>query len=312
MNANSKVYIAGHHGLAGSAFLKLWQSAGFINILSRRSVELDLRNQQAVDEFFAVEKPEYVLLAAAKVGGIWANSTQPAQFMYDNLMIATNVIHASWKYGVKKLLFMGSSCIYPQLATQPIREEALMTGPLEPTNEAYAIAKITGLKMCEMYNRQYGTEFISVMPTNLYGPNDNFDLKSSHVLPALLRKIHEAKKEKRSQVEIWGTGFPVREFLHVDDLASACFHLMQTYNGEQGIINVGTGFGVRISELALLIKQVVGFEGEFVFDTSKPDGTPVKINDNSRLRSLGWSPTISLQEGLERTYRWYVTEGPGA
>lgn len=311
MNFSSKVYIAGHNGLVGSALTRAWQAAGYTNIVGRRSAELDLRRQPEVEAFFAAEKPEVVLLAAAKVGGILANSTQPAPFLYDNLMMAANIIHAAYLHGVKKLLFLGSSCIYPQLAPQPIREESLLSGPLEPTNEAYAIAKITGLKLCEMYNRQYGTQFISAMPTNLYGPNDNFDLKSSHVLPALLRKFHEAKLSGAPQVVVWGTGSPVREFLHVDDLASACLHLVQSYDGAQGIVNVGTGSGVSIAELAKLIQQVVGYEGEIVFDSSKPDGTPVKINDNSKLRRLGWAPTISLPEGLARTYRWYVTAGPG-
>ena len=311
MSFSSKVYIAGHNGLVGSALTRAWQAAGYTNIVGRRSAELDLRRQPEVEAFFAAEKPEVVLLAAAKVGGILANSTQPAPFLYDNLMMAANIIHAAYLHGVKKLLFLGSSCIYPQLAPQPIREESLLSGPLEPTNEAYAIAKITGLKLCEMYNRQYGTQFISAMPTNLYGPNDNFDLESSHVLPALLRKFHEAKLSGASQVVVWGTGSPIREFLHVDDLASACLHLVQTYDGAQGIVNVGTGAGVSIAELAKLIQQVVGYEGEIVFDSSKPDGTPVKINDNSKLRRLGWAPTISLSEGLARTYRWYVTAGPG-
>lgn len=311
MKLTSKVFVAGHNGLVGSALVRSWQAAGFVNIVGRRSAELDLRRQQDVEDFFAAEKPEYVLLAAAKVGGILANSTQVAPFLYDNLMMAANIVDAAYRNGAKKLLFLGSSCIYPQLAQQPIREESLLTGQLEPTNEAYAIAKIAGLKLCEMYNRQYGTCFISVMPTNLYGPNDNFDLANSHVLPALLRKFHEAKLARLSQVVVWGTGTPVREFLHVDDLAAACLHLMQTYDGAQGIVNVGTGSGVSIAELAGLIKNIVGYEGELAFDTSKPDGTPVKINDNTRLRNLGWSPSISLQEGLERTYRWYVTEGPG-
>ena len=311
MSFSSKVYIAGHNGLVGSALTRAWQAAGYTNIVGRRSAELDLRRQPEVEAFFAAEKPEVVLLAAAKVGGILANSTQPAPFLYDNLMMAANIIHAAYLHGVKKLLFLGSSCIYPQLAPHPIREESRLSGPLEPTNEAYAIAKITGLKLCEMYNRQYGTQFISAMPTNLYGPNDNFDLKSSHVLPALLRKFHEAKLSGAPQVVVWGTGSPVREFLHVDDLASACLHLMQTYDGAQGIVNVGTGSGVNIAELAKLIQQVVGYEGEIIFDSSKPDGTPVKINDNSKLRRLGWAPTISLSEGLARTYRWYVTAGPG-
>ena len=308
MNTSSKIFIAGHSGLVGSALTRGFTAAGFTNIIGRRSSELDLRCQQAVEEFFALEKPDYVLLAAAKVGGILANSTQPAPFLYDNLMMAVNVIHAAYRHGVKKLLFLGSSCIYPKLAPQPIQEDSLLTGPLEPTNEAYAIAKITGLKLCEMYNRQYGTCFISVMPTNLYGPNDNFNLETSHVLPALIRKFHEAKISGSQQVVIWGTGTPVREFLHVDDLASACLHLMQTYDGAQGIVNVGTGVGVTIAELAGLIKQVVGFEGKLVFDPTKPDGTPVKINDNRRLKSLGWEPQIPLQEGLQRTYLWYVNE----
>lgn len=311
MNPNSKVFIAGHYGLVGSALTRAWHTAGYNNIVGRRSAELDLRNQQAVENFFVAEKPDYVLLAAAKVGGILANSTQPAPFLYDNLMMAVNVIHAAYRHGVKKLLFLGSSCIYPKLAPQPIREESLLTGPLEPTNEAYAIAKITGLKLCEMYNRQYGTCFISAMPTNLYGPNDNFNLETSHVLPALLRKFHEAKVSGASQVVVWGTGSPVREFLHVDDLASACLHLMRTYDGSQGIVNIGTGSGVTIAALAGMIKEVVGFEGTVVFDNDKPDGTPMKINDNTRLRNLGWRPTIALQEGLAHTYRWYVTEGPG-
>lgn len=308
MNPSDKVFIAGHSGLVGSALMRAWQSEGFSHIVVRRSTELNLCRQQDVESFFAVEKPEMVLLAAAKVGGIWANSRQPASFLYDNLMIEANVIHAAYRHGVKKLLFLGSSCIYPQLAPQPIREESLLTGPLEPTNEAYAIAKITGLKLCEMYNRQYGTCFISVMPTNLYGPNDNFDLETSHVLPALLRKFHEAKVSGAPYVTIWGTGTPVREFLHVDDLAGACLYLMQTYDGSQGIVNVGTGNGVTIAELAILIKQVVGYQGELVYDKTKPDGTPVKVNDSSRIRNMGWEPKISLREGLESTYSWYVRE----
>lgn len=312
LNKNSKIYVAGHHGLVGSALVRALEKDGYTNIIGRRSAELDLRCQQAVEEFFAKEKPEYVFLAAAKVGGILANSTEPAPFLYDNLMMAVNVVHAAYRYGVKKLLFLGSSCIYPKLASQPIKEDSLLTGALEPTNEAYAIAKITGLKLCEMYNRQYGTCFMSVMPTNLYGPNDNFDLKTSHVLPALLRKFHEAKTAGAAQVVVWGSGTPVREFLHVDDLAAACLHLVHTYDASQGIVNIGTGQGVTIAELAGLVKEVVGYEGEMVFDATKPDGTPVKINDNSRLKQLGWEASISLKEGLQRTYQWYLTEGPGA
>ncbi len=312
MNINSKIYVAGHHGLVGSALVRTLEKDAYTNIIGRRSAELDLRCQQAVEEFFAVEKPEYVFLAAAKVGGILANSTEPAPFLYDNLMMAVNVVHAAYRHGVKKLLFLGSSCIYPKLAPQPIQEGSLLTGALEPTNEAYAIAKITGLKLCEMYNRQYGTCFMSVMPTNLYGPNDNFDLKTSHVLPALLRKFHEAKTAGAAQVVVWGSGTPVREFLHVDDLAAACLHLMKSYDASQGIVNIGTGQGVTIAELAGLVKEVVGYEGEMFFDVTKPDGTPVKINDNSRLKQLGWEASISLKEGLQRTYQWYLTEGPGA
>ena len=308
MNLTSKVYLAGHNGLVGSALTRAGQAAGYTNIIGRRSNELDLRRQQAVEDFFAAEKPEVVLLSAAKVGGILANSTQPAPFLYDNLMMAVNVIHAAYRSGVKKLLFLGSSCIYPKLAPQPIREEYLLTGPLEPTNEAYAIAKITGLKLCEMYNRQYGTNFISVMPTNLYGPNDNFDLAGSHVLPALIRKFHEAKVTGAPQVEVWGTGTPVREFLHVDDLADACVFLMERYQGSE-IVNIGTGEDLTIAELAELVRDVVGYGGRIVYDPAKPDGTPVKRLDVSRLTALGWRYRIALRAGIETTYAWYLAHG---
>lgn len=305
MDEGSKIYIAGHKGLVGSAIVRKLQEDHYENLIFRTSKELDLRNYNAVEDFFKSEKPEYVFLSAAKVGGIWANSTRPAEFIYDNLMIEANIIHNAYKYGVKKLLFLGSSCIYPKLAPQPLKEEYLLTGELEPTNSAYAMAKITGIEMCRAYNKQYGTNYISVMPTNLYGPNDNFDLDSSHVLPALIRKFHEAKLHHASEVVIWGTGTPVREFLHVDDLAEACLYLMENYN-DAGIVNIGCGEGITIKELALLIQEVIGFEGKLVFDTSKPDGTPVKINDISKLKSLGWQPRISLPQGIADTYQWYL------
>lgn len=304
MDKSARIYVAGHRGLVGSAIVRELKKQGYGNLIMRTHQELDLENQQAVAGFFAAEKPDYVILSAAKVGGIGANSTKPAEFIYKNLMIETNIIHSAYINGVKKLLFLGSSCIYPRMAEQPIKEESLLTGALEPTNEAYALAKIAGIKMCESYNKQYGTKYISVMPTNLYGINDNFDLQSSHVLPALLRKFHEAKLRRESSVVVWGTGKPVREFLYVDDLANACVFLMQNYDGGK-IVNIGTGIGISIRELALLIKSVVGYQGELVFDSSKPDGTPVKINDVSYLKKLGWTFKTDLKRGLELTYDWY-------
>lgn len=307
MEKDSKIYIAGHRGLVGSALKRKLESKGYTNLLFRTHKELDLTNQQAVNEFFKQEKPEYVFLAAAKVGGILANSTYPAEFIYENLMIESNIIHAAYKYGVKKLLFLGSSCIYPKLAPQPLKEEYLLTGPLEETNEAYAIAKIAGIRLCKHYNQQYGTNFISVMPTNLYGPNDNFDLETSHVMPALIRKFHEAKVNKKPEVVVWGTGKPLREFMHVDDMADACVFLMENYDfSEAGeFVNIGVGEDITISELVELIKEVVGFEGEIRYDTSKPDGTPRKLMDVSRLNGLGWKARISLKDGIKDTYEWY-------
>jgi GDP-L-fucose synthase len=304
MNKDSKIYLAGHRGLVGSAIHRKLKKEGYTNIITKTHKELDLTNQKETREFFEKEKPEYVFLAAAKVGGIHANDTYPADFIYINQMIQNNVIKASYDNKVKKLLFLGSSCIYPKMAPQPIKEEYLLTGELEKTNEAYAIAKISGLKMTEFFNKQYGTNYISVMPTNLYGPNDNFDLKTSHVLPALIRKIHEAKENKSEYVEIWGTGKPMREFLHVDDLADAVVYLMNNYN-ENKPINIGTGKDITIKELAELIKDVVGYQGELKFDTSKPNGTPRKLLDVSRLHDAGWEYKISLREGIENTYDWF-------
>ncbi len=301
MNKDSKIYIAGHLGMVGSAIIRRLQKEGFTNFVTRTSKELDLRNQQAVADFFASEKPNYVFLAAAKVGGIVANNTYRADFIYENIMIQSNVIHHSYLNGVKKLMFLGSSCIYPKLAAQPLKEEYLLTGLLEPTNEPYAIAKIAGIKMCDAYRSQYGCNFISVMPTNLYGPNDNYDLNNSHVLPALISKFHTAKKENASSVEIWGTGSPMREFLHADDLADACFYLMQNYN-EEGLVNIGVGHDISIKDLALLVKKIVGFEGELKFDTSKPDGTPRKLMDVGKLHSFGWKDKINLEEGIAAVY----------
>ena len=301
MNSNSKIYIAGHRGMVGSAIWRALEAAGYTNLVGRSSGELDLRNQQAVDDFFEAEKPEYVFLAAAKVGGIQANNVYRAEFLYDNLQIQNNIIHSAWKHDVTKLLFLGSSCIYPKLAPQPLKEEYLLTGPLEPTNEPYAIAKIAGIKMCESYRRQYGCNFIAAMPTNLYGPNDNYDLNNSHVLPALIRKMHEAKMSNAASVEIWGSGSPLREFLHVDDLASACLFLMQHYNDEL-FVNVGFGSDLSIRELAEKVKSAVGFEGDLVFNTEKPDGTPKKLMDSGRILSMGWKPKIGLDEGIKATY----------
>ncbi len=345
MQKNERIFVAGHKGLVGSAIVKKLQSEGYSNLVLRSHQELDLRRQAEVETFLKAEKPEYVFLAAAKVGGILANNTYPAEFIYENLLIETNVIHSSYEAGVRKLLFLGSSCIYPRACAQPMKEEYLLSGQLEPTNEPYAIAKIAGIRMCQSYNRQYGTRFISVMPTNLYGPGDNFDLETSHVLPALIRKFHEAKLEelevggrrleakhgrenealtlKRSApltssersersspgsfVTLWGTGTPRREFLHVDDLADACVFLMNHYEDSE-IINIGVGKDISISELADLIKDIVGFKGTIRYDRTKPDGTPRKLLDVSKLRALGWQPKISLREGIERTYRWYVEE----
>jgi GDP-L-fucose synthase len=304
MEKKSKIYIAGHRGLVGSAILKKLKKEGYNNLVYRTSSELDLRRQEKVEEFFKEEKPEYVILAAAKVGGIQANDTYSAEFLYDNLMIETNVIDAAYQNGVKKMLFLGSSCIYPKFADQPMKEDYLLSGKLESTNEGYAVAKITGIKLCEHYNKQYDTNFISAMPTNLYGPNDNFDLETSHVLPALIRKFHEAKVNDEDEVVIWGTGKPRREFLHVDDLADALLFLMNNYNGDQ-FVNVGVGKDISILELAELIKDIVGFEGEINNDLSKPDGTPRKLLDVTRLNDLGWEAQISLEEGIGDTYEWF-------
>ena len=305
MQKESKIYIAGHRGMVGSAILRKLEAEGFTNIVTRRSDELDLRSQTEVAAFFETEKPDYVFLVAAKVGGIVANNTYRAEFLYDNLMIQSNVIHQAYLNKVKKLLFLGSSCIYPKLAPQPLKEDALLTGLLEHTNEPYAIAKIAGIKMCDAYRDQYGCDFISAMPTNLYGPNDNYDLKNSHVLPALIRKFHEAKLEGKESVEIWGTGSPLREFMHVDDLADACYFLMQNFS-EPGFVNVGVGKDLSIKELALLIKEIVGFEGDLTFDTSKPDGTPRKLMDVSKLTDLGFKYQIELEDGIRSVYQEYA------
>lgn len=307
MEKTSKIFLAGHNGLVGSAILRKLQANGYCNILTRTFSELDLRNQAAVNEFFAAEKPEYVFLAAAKVGGILANNTYPAEFIADNTMIEVNVIDAAWRSGVKKLEFLGSSCIYPKMSPQPIKEEYLLTGLLEPTNEPYALAKILGIKMCEAYRRQYGFDAISLMPTNLYGPNDNFDLNSSHVLPALIRKVHDAKINSSQTVTIWGTGSPRREFLHVDDLADASVFLMNNYEGED-IVNVGTGTDITIGNLAEMVKDVVEYKGELAYDTSKPDGTPRKLLDVSKINGLGWHAGIELRKGIEETYNWYLKQ----
>ncbi len=301
MEKHSRIYVAGHRGMVGSAIVRRLEKEGFDNIITRGSKELDLRDQAATAAFFAQEKPEYVFLAAAKVGGIVANNTYRADFIYENIMIQNNVIHSAYTAGVKKLMFLGSSCIYPKLAPQPLKEEYLLTGLLEPTNEPYAIAKIAGIKMCEAYRAQYNCNFISVMPTNLYGPNDNYDLKNSHVLPALLRKFHEAKQADAPEVVIWGTGSPLREFLHADDMADACFFLMQQYN-EEGFVNIGIGHDISIKDLAQMIKEIVGYNGSLVFDTSKPDGTPRKLMDVNKLTDLGWKASIGLKEGISTVY----------
>jgi len=305
MEKNSKIYVAGHKGLVGSAITRKLQELGYTNLVFKTINELDLLDQKATAEFFAAEKPEYVFLAAAKVGGIHANNEYPADFIYQNLQIQNNIIHNAYLNGTKKLLFLGSSCIYPRECPQPIKEEYLLSGPLEKTNDAYAIAKIAGIKMCQSYNKQFDTKFISVMPTNQYGPNDNFDLESSHVLPALLRKLHDAKISNAKEVVMWGTGSPKREFLHVDDTADACIYLMETYDSNE-IVNIGTGEDVTIKELAEMIKEIVGFEGEIVNDTTKPDGTPRKLLDVSRLHSIGWKHKIPLKDGIKMTYDWFL------
>ncbi len=301
MEKHSKIYIAGHRGMVGSAIYRRLEKEGYTNIITRTSKELDLRNQQAVNEFFAIEQPEYVFLAAAKVGGIVANNTYRAEFIYENLMIESNIIHASYVNKVKKLLFLGSSCIYPKLAPQPLKEEYLLSGYLEDSNRPYAIAKIAGIELCDAYRAQYGCNFISVMPTNLYGPNDNYNLETSHVLPALLRKLITAKKNNNPSVEIWGSGTPRREFLHVDDLADACLFLMKNYN-EKGLVNVGVGMDITILELVDLIKKITGYQGAIALDRSKPDGTPQKLMDVSKLNSFGWKASIGLEEGISRVY----------
>lgn len=301
MQPQDKIYIAGHRGMVGSAIKRRLEAAGYRNFVTRTSAELDLRDQQAVADFFAAEKPAYVFLAAAKVGGIMANNTYRGEFLYENLMIQNNVIHHAYLNEVKKLLFLGSSCIYPKMAPQPLKEEYLLTGLLEPTNEPYAIAKIAGIKLCDAYRAQYGCNFISVMPTNLYGPNDNYDLQNSHVLPALIRKFHEAKVTGTPEIIVWGTGTPLREFLHADDMADACFYLMQHYD-EEGLVNIGVGEDISIKDLALMIKDIVGYEGNLTFDTTKPDGTPRKLMDVSKLHAAGWKATIGLREGITRVY----------
>ena len=307
MNKDSKIYVAGHRGMVGSAIVRRLEELGYTNIFTTPRNKLNLLDQSEVDNFFTKQKPEYVFLAAAKVGGIKANSEMKGDFIYDNLMIQTNVIRACKEQGVKKLLFLGSSCIYPKLAPQPIKEDYLLSGKLEPTNDAYAISKIAGIMMCQSFNQQYGTNFISVMPTNLYGPNDNYDLNNSHVLPAMIRKFHEAKLEGKDKVEIWGTGTPMREFLYVDDLADACVYLMSSYDKSE-IVNIGTGEDITIKDLAYLVKEVVDFQGEIYFNTDMPDGTPRKLLDVSKLKELGWSAKVSFDDGLKRTMDWYKKE----
>jgi GDP-L-fucose synthase len=301
MEKNAKIYVAGHRGMVGSAIVRKLQAEGYINLVLRTSAELDLRDQALAEKFFAIEKPEYVFLAAAKVGGIMANNIYRADFLYENLMIESNVIHQSYVHKVKKLLFLGSSCIYPKLAPQPLKEEYLLSGYLEETNEPYAIAKIAGIKLCESYRKQYGCDFISAMPTNLYGPNDNYDLNNSHVIPALIRKFHEAKIKEQKEVEVWGTGRPLREFMYVDDLADACYYLMEHYSEEE-FINIGTGYELAIEHLAALVKKVVGAVVNIKFDATKPDGTPRKLMDSSKLNGLGWKPKTTLEQGLNEVY----------
>lgn len=304
MNKTDKIYVAGHRGLVGSAIVRNLKSKGYNNIVGRTHKELELTDQQAVRAFFEEERPDVVVLAAAKVGGINANNTTPAEFIYDNMQVQCNVIHCCHQYGVKKLLFLGSTCIYPKMAPQPIPEDALLTGPLETTNEAYAVAKIAGMEMCKFYKRQYGDDFISCMPTNLYGPHDNYDLNGSHVLPAMIRKFHEAKLNHAPSVELWGTGTPLREFLYVDDMADACVFLLENYNGEQHV-NIGTGKEITIKELAEMVKKTVGFEGEIIWNDSMPDGTPRKLTDVTKLHSLGWRHKVELEEGVRMAYDWF-------
>ncbi len=304
MNKTDKIYVAGHRGLVGSAIVRNLKSKGYNNIVGRTHKELELTDQQAVRAFFEEERPDVVVLAAAKVGGINANNTTPAEFIYDNMQVQCNVIHCCHQYGVKKLLFLGSTCIYPKMAPQPIPEDALLTGPLETTNEAYAVAKIAGMEMCKFYKRQYGDDFISCMPTNLYGPHDNYDLNGSHVLPAMIRKFHEAKLNHAPSVELWGTGTPLREFLYVDDMADACVFLLENYNGEQHV-NIGTGKEITIRELAEMVKKTVGFEGEIIWNDSMPDGTPRKLTDVTKLHSLGWRHKVELEEGIRMAYDWF-------
>ncbi len=311
MDKKARIYVAGHQGLVGSAIFRQLQAQGYQNIIVIPREELDLLEQEAVYRFFAREEPQYVFLAAARVGGIEANRSFPAQFIHENLLIQSHIIDAAYDHGVKKLLFLGSSCIYPALAPQPLKEEYLLNGRLEETNEAYAIAKIVGIKMCQAYKRQYGCNYISVMPTNLYGPGDNFDLNTSHVLPALIRKFHEAKIRQDEEVVVWGTGKPRREFLHVDDLASACIFLMHNYDQPE-IINIGTGKDISIADLASLVKSIVGYEGKIVYDHSKPDGTPRKLLDVSKITALGWQPQVTLRQGIDSTYRWFMTQGDGS
>ncbi len=305
MEKNSKIYIAGHAGLVGSALQRLLQSEGYTNIICKTSKELDLTDNNAVDAFFKTEQPEYVFLAAAKVGGILANNTYPAEFIFSNLSIQNNIIHAAYKYGAKKLLFLGSSCIYPKMAPQPIVEDYLLTGFLEPTNESYAIAKIAGIKMCQAYHKQYGCRFVSVMPTNLYGPGDNYHLQNAHVLPSLIRKLYEAKKEDKPEMVVWGTGSPRREFLHVDDCAAACYYLMQHYESSE-IVNIGTGTDHSIKEMAELIKELMDYKGKLVFDTTKPDGTPRKLLNVDKINGLGWTSQINLKKGVQQTIEDFV------
>lgn len=307
MHKQANIYIAGHRGMVGSAIKRKLESKGYSNLITKKHGELDLTNQQAVNDFFETERPEYVFLAAAKVGGILANSTYPAEFIYENIMIEANVIHAAYKSGVKKLLFLGSSCIYPKLASQPLKEEYLLTGELEVTNEAYAVAKIAGIRMCKHYNQQYKTNFISVMPTNLYGPDDNYDFETSHVMAALIRKFHEAKMKCEPNVVVWGTGAPMREFLHVDDMADACVYLMENFDAQEigEFVNIGTGKDLTIKALAELICEIIGYKGDIVYDVSKPDGTPRKLLDVGKLHGLGWKAEISLKEGIQKVYKEY-------